>query len=127
MTPHIGEAARLLGLKPMQVTDDMLSSSQELADRYGAVVLLKSHCSIIRSQNKVSLNTLAAPVLAKGGSGDALAGMVAGLLAQGLPPFDAARTASLWLSKTALSAQEEGGLYSPLTGDILALMGRTSI
>lgn len=127
MTPHIGEAARLLGLKPMQVADDMLSSSQELADRYGAVVLLKSHCSVIRSQKKVSLNTLTAPVLAKGGSGDALAGMVAGLLAQGLPPFDAARTASLWLSKTALSAQEEGGLYSPLTADILALMGKASI
>lgn len=127
MTPHVGEAARLLGTNARQVADNMLSSSLELAKRFCAAVILKSHCSVIRSDGKVSLNTLTAPVLAKGGSGDALAGIIAGLMAQGLSPFDASRTASLWLSKAALMAQQDGGLYSPLTGDILALMGKASI
>lgn len=127
ITPHVGEAARLLGVSPSEVSNNMLSSSAALAHQYGAVVLLKSHCSVIQDEEKIGLNTISAPILAKGGSGDALAGIIAGLLAQGLKPFEAARTASIWLSKAALLAQQEGGLYSPLTGDILALMGKVSL
>ena len=123
ITPHVGEAARLLGESTDTVSGDMLASAEKLQRRFGAVAVLKSHSTVIRDDGKTSINTVGSPALAKGGSGDALAGMIAGLMAQGLSGYEAARTASLWLGKAARMAHRRMGPLSPLTGDILALLG----
>lgn len=123
ITPHIGEAARLLDISAGQVTGDMLFSSEQLLKRFGAVVVLKSHCTVIQDARGISLNTQGSAALAKGGSGDALAGIIAGLMAQGLPGFEAARAASLWLGKAARIAYRRMGPLTPLTGEILTLLG----
>ena len=127
ITPHVGEAARLLGTSTEEVMEDMLASAEALRRRYGAVVVLKSHCTVIQDAISVSLNTVGSPVLAKGGSGDALAGIIAGLMAQGLSGYSAARTGSLWLGKAARMAHRRMGMHSPVTGEILAMMGEASI
>ena len=61
-----------------------------------------------------------------GGSGDALAGIVAGLLAEGMQPYDAARIGALWLGKASILAEQRHGVRSVLTGDVLALMGQAA-
>ena len=127
ITPHVGEAARLLNMDAGDVAGDMLAAAESLKSRYGAVVALKSHCTVIQQGDRVSFNTVGSQVLAKGGSGDALAGIIAGLMAQGLDGFEAAGTGSLWLGKAARLAHKRMGPHSPLTGDILALLGEASI
>lgn len=126
ITPHVGEAARLLRQTPEQVAGDMLTAGRALQARFGGVSLLKSHCSVITDGQRQALNTIGSPALAKGGSGDALAGIVAGLLAEGMQPYDAARIGALWLGKASILAEQRHGVRSVLTGDVLALMGQAA-
>ena len=123
ITPHVGEAARLLGMPATQVAGDLPAAARALHEQYGCVVLLKSHCSVIYDGQRYALNPVGSPVLAKGGSGDALAGMATALMAQGLNAFDAGRTASLWMGRAAQLAEERMGVHSPLTGEVLQLLG----
>ena len=95
LTPHPGEAARLLGLKTADIQADRLAAARLLAERSGAVVILKGHHSLIcEPEGRFYLNPTGGPHLAVGGSGDLLAGLTAGLLAQGLPPWPAAALAA---------------------------------
>jgi NAD(P)H-hydrate epimerase len=84
MTPHPGEAARLLRKTPQQVQTDRLSALRNVSRRFGdAWVVLKGHQTLIgRSSGEVYVNPSGNPHLAQGGSGDVLAGYLAGLLAQ---------------------------------------------
>src|ERR1019366_7987520 len=84
MTPHRGEAARLLRATPQQVQANRLSALRNVSRRFGnAWVVLKGHQTLIgRSSGEVYVNSSGNPHLAQGGSGDVLAGYLAGLLAQ---------------------------------------------
>lgn len=127
ITPHVGEAARLLGWSPRDVVLDMLSAAEALHAKFGCTVVLKSHTTVIYDGQNMALNDVGSPVLAKGGSGDTLAGIIAGLLAQGMLPFDAARYGCLWLGKAAQLAEAEMGPYAPLARDIQNYMGAASL
>lgn len=127
LTPHVGEAARLLGWNPQRVMGDMLSAADALQHKFGGTIVLKSHCTVIQGFEATALNIVGSPALAKGGSGDALAGVITGLLAQGMPPFDAARLGCLWLGRGAQLAEAQMGPHAPLTTDILSLLGRASL
>ncbi len=89
LTPHPGEAARLLQLETRQVQEDRLSAAALLNERYEATIVLKGAYSIVTDGAGVWLIPFAEPSLATGGSGDVLTGAIAGLLAQGLPPLEA--------------------------------------
>lgn len=94
LTPHPGEAARLLGTTPSEINRDRVNAARELAALSGAVVALKGAASVCAEPGgQVVVNPTGGPNLASGGSGDVLTGIVAALLAQGLPPFAAAATA----------------------------------
>lgn len=81
LTPHPGEAARLLGLSVSAVTAQPVEAARALRQRYGASVILKGAASVLLSREGVALNVLGTPAMAKGGSGDALTGVAAALLA----------------------------------------------
>jgi NAD(P)H-hydrate epimerase len=91
LTPHPGEAARLLGTTASAVQADRWGAARQLADELGAVVLLKGHGSLVAVPGgPVCLVTTGNSALSKGGSGDVLAGLIGSLLAQGLAPREAA-------------------------------------
>jgi ADP-dependent NAD(P)H-hydrate dehydratase / NAD(P)H-hydrate epimerase len=84
ITPHPGEAARLLGTTSQQVQSDRVGALRRLAERFGqAWVVLKGHQTLIgKSSGPVFVNSSGNPHLAQGGSGDVLSGFMAGWLAQ---------------------------------------------
>ncbi len=104
LTPHIAEMARLTGEAAETILADPIGISRAYAERWGCVVLLKSATSCVSNGQSVRLNTAGNPGLAKGGSGDVLAGLVTALLAQGLAPFDAASAGAFLLGASANEA-----------------------
>jgi hydroxyethylthiazole kinase-like uncharacterized protein yjeF len=83
MTPHPGEMARLLGTTIVDVQQDRVKTATDAAKKWNAVVLLKGYHTIVASPDgRVLVNTTGNPGLAKGGSGDVLTGLLAGLIAQ---------------------------------------------
>ena len=81
MTPHPAEAARLLGQDTAEVLADVPQAAAELAARFGASVVLKGPCDVLCSDGRMAVNPYGTPAMAKGGSGDALTGVLAALLA----------------------------------------------
>lgn len=83
ITPHPGEMARLLGVTTEQVQQDRVKTAVDAAKRWNAHVVLKGYHTVLASPSgKVFVNTIGNPALAKGGSGDVLTGLLAGLVAQ---------------------------------------------
>jgi NAD(P)H-hydrate epimerase len=92
LTPHPGEASRLLGITTQDIEADRLGAARALAEKTRAVVVLKGARTIVCGGDlHCSINPTGGPALATGGSGDVLAGTIGALLAQGLPAIDAAR------------------------------------
>ncbi|MFE9685578.1 NAD(P)H-hydrate dehydratase [Streptomyces sp. NPDC006285] len=91
LTPHAGEAAALLGVAREEVEGARLASVRELAERYGATVLLKGSTTLVASpgDGPVRVNSTGTGWLATAGSGDVLSGLTGSLLAAGLDALDA--------------------------------------
>lgn len=100
LTPHPAEAARLLGTTTQAVQADRIAAAQTLAQRLNSIVLLKGAGSVCSDEKRWSLNASGNAALSNAGQGDALAGMVAALLGQGLDAFEATRCAA-WLHGAA--------------------------
>jgi len=94
ITPHIGEAAHLLGTSAQQVQEHRVESLRELSRRFGHCwIVLKGYQTLVgRSTGEIFVNPSGNPHLAQGGSGDVLAGFIAGLLAQPALQADAGKT-----------------------------------
>jgi len=97
LTPHPGEASRLLGITAAEVEADRFAAARALATRSHAVVVLKGARTVVcdgtLDDDFCSVNPTGGPELATGGSGDVLAGVIGALLAQGVTAVDAARAA----------------------------------
>ena len=101
LTPHPGELALLLGTDAASIQKDRMVAVREAAERTGAIVVLKGAGTLVaQTENPVWINLNGNPGMACGGSGDVLGGLLAGLLAQKIPPFEAA-CAAVWLHGTA--------------------------
>lgn len=90
LTPHPGEAARLLGTTAAAVQADRPAALRELCARSGAIVVLKGAGTLVGDGRQCFTNRTGNPGLATGGTGDVLAGLLGALLAQGMAPFEAA-------------------------------------
>lgn len=102
ITPHPGEMSRLTGVSIDKILSDPVGSARSFAQRYGCTVLLKNAVSVIASSDgMLRYNRSGNPGLAKGGSGDCLAGIITALLAQKLAPFDAASSGAYLLGASA--------------------------
>ena len=94
ITPHPGEMAGLLGLDTEAVQADRRAAATRAAEASKAVVVLKGAGTVVLEKGRpIQINLTGNPGMATGGAGDALAGLLAGLLAQGFAPYDAARAA----------------------------------
>jgi ADP-dependent NAD(P)H-hydrate dehydratase / NAD(P)H-hydrate epimerase len=118
LTPHEGEFARLF---PDIALENRIFASQKAACRSGAVVLLKGPNTVIAAPNgQYAINDHASPWLATAGSGDVLTGLICGLLAQGMVPFDAA-CAAAWLHGD-IGVRAGAGLTADSMIDIIPLV-----
>ena len=123
LTPHPGEAARLLGTTAAAVQADRPAAARALAERSGATVVLKGAGTLVATPGR-ELTLIAAgnPGLARGGSGDLLCGLCAALLARGLAPHDAACAAAFLHGRAAdlaaLRRTPEGLLPSDLLDEL---------
>ena len=90
LTPHPGEASRLLGCTTEQIAADRRAAAVDLARLSGQVTILKGARTVVTDGRRLYENATGNPGLATGGSGDVLAGLLGALLAQGMSAFDAA-------------------------------------
>lgn len=115
VTPHAGEFQRLFGAAVL---------ADEAAKRLNAVVVQKGHNTVIASPDgRMVINRAASPFLATAGSGDVLAGLCTGLLAQGMTPFDAA-CAAVWMHAAAAGAIGAGLIAEDLPDAVPAVLSR---
>ncbi len=113
LTPHEGEFKRLF-----ELTEDRIKSTQKAAKLANAIVVLKGAETIIAAPDgNVIVNRDAPPTLATGGSGDVLAGLIAGLLAQGMHAFKAAAAAN-WVHSQAAKLFGPGLIAEDLPGSV---------
>lgn len=124
LTPHPGEMARLTGLSTGAVNADREGIARRFAQQWDAVVLLKGMRTIIAAPDgRCFVNPSGNPGLARGGSGDALAGILAALLACGLEAAEAASCAA-WLHGAAADrAAAQRGEYGMLPQDLFPALG----
>ena len=124
LTPHPGEMGRMLGMPTAQVLADPAAAAGAAAERWQASVVLKGHVSYVASADRLAILDAGNPALATGGSGDVLAGVVAGLLSRGLSADAAARAAVLVHSRAGRHAARDGGWI--VAEDLLAHIGRAA-
>ena len=92
LTPHPGEAARLLGVSTEEIQSDRVNAAISIAAKFETVTVLKGAGSVIATPDgRYWINTSGNPGMASGGMGDALSGMIAAFLAQGISALDAAK------------------------------------
>ena len=91
LTPHPGEFSRLLNTDIGSVQADRESLAIDFARKHGVILLLKGPATVITDGERVAVNTTGNSGMATGGTGDVLTGLITALLAQGMPPFDAAQ------------------------------------
>jgi hydroxyethylthiazole kinase-like uncharacterized protein yjeF len=125
LTPHPGEAARLLDIGTAQVQADRYAAAQALATRYGCCAVLKGAGSIIAAPDEIPVVIDAGnPGMAVGGMGDVLTGVIAALRAQHLSAFDAAVCGTLLHALAGDVAAGQGGERGLLASDLFPQLRR---
>lgn len=122
ITPHPGEMARLVGLTVQQVNDNRFALAKLFAKKYGVVVALKGANTVVSDGDRVYINRTGNPGMSRGGSGDLLAGMVAGLLAQGFEPFEATVAAVCLHGAVGDYAAKKYSVHGMTPSDMAALL-----
>ena len=121
LTPHPGEMSALTGLSVDEIQGNRQAIASRYAKEWGHVIVLKGAFTVVAAPDqRVVIIPVASPALARAGTGDVLAGIIVGLRAQGVEPFDAA-VAGAWIHAQAglYAADDLGAAASVLAGDVL--------
>jgi NAD(P)H-hydrate epimerase len=121
LTPHPGEMAVLTGMRVEDIQKNRLEVAVKYAKAWGQVVVLKGALTVVASPNlEVRVIPVATPALARAGTGDVLAGIITGLIAQGIKPFEAALSGA-WIHAEAgvTAAEQVGHPASVLASDVI--------
>lgn len=124
LTPHPKEFARLCNLSVKEVLENAVSIAQKFATQYGVTLVFKNNRTLVTNGTRTAINSTGSPALAKCGSGDILAGFLAGTCARGLSPFDAACVACYVFGRAGELVEEEFGQYAPAASDVVAALPR---
>jgi hydroxyethylthiazole kinase-like uncharacterized protein yjeF len=123
LTPHPGEAARLLRLTTRQVQTDRLHAVQQLHQRFNAVSVLKGAGTLILAPHVApAICEAGNPGMATGGTGDVLSGVIGGLVAQGIPLGDAAKLGVCLHASAGDLAAASGGERGMIATDLLPFL-----
>lgn len=122
ITPHVKEFSRLTGESVEAILKKGTAAPEAFAKKYGVTVLLKGAATIVTDGVRTAVNTAGSPGQAKGGSGDVLSGLIAGLCAQGLSSFDGGCAGAYLAGKAAELAVGELGEYSLTASDEIAYL-----
>lgn len=124
LTPHPGEAARLLDITVEEVQADRFSAVKKIAEKFGGVVVLKGNGSLIYSEGTTYLCDKGNPGMASGGMGDVLTGIIASLLAQGFSLADAANVGVHLHASAGDVAAKGAGERGLLASDLMPAIRR---
>ncbi len=120
ITPHMKEMARLMRMDIPSIKDDIIRTAKLCAKHNHIICVLKDVRTVVMDeQSQTYINITGNHGMAKGGSGDVLAGIIGGLLAGGLEPVEAARMGVFCHGMAGDFAKEEKGAYSMLASDII--------
>jgi hydroxyethylthiazole kinase-like uncharacterized protein yjeF len=119
LTPHPGEASRLLSSSTAEIQQDRFASALAIQAKYDGIALLKGAGTLIASENEVAVSTTGNPGMASGGMGDVLSGVIAALLAQGLSLKNAAQQGAYRHGEAADLAAEKDGERGLLASDLM--------
>jgi len=115
ITPHGGEFYRIFNVKVGDDIEDRVEKVEKAAAEYGLTILLKGRYDVISDGERTYVNTTGNPGMTVGGTGDVLAGLVAGLLARGMDPLEAAFSAAYINGLCGDRAYEKYGLHFTAT------------
>jgi NAD(P)H-hydrate epimerase len=125
LTPHPAEFGRLANMETSAVQKDRRGIASRFAKTWNKVVVLKGAGTVIAAPDgRITLNPIATPALASGGTGDVLAGLIGGLMAQKLPPFEAAVTGVHIHSVAGTDLEASVGQAGVLASDLLPQIPR---
>jgi hydroxyethylthiazole kinase-like uncharacterized protein yjeF len=125
LTPHPGEMARLVGVDVEEVQRRRLDMAIKMSAEWQKVVVLKGAYTVVAaSDGRARISQSANPGLASAGTGDVLSGVIAGLAAQGLSPFDAAACGVFLHAQAGEMVMRELGDAGMLAGDLLPVLPR---
>ena len=119
LTPHPKEFSRLSGKTVEEILADPIGTARAYAAAHGVILLLKGATTVVTDGQSTCLVTAGSPAMAKGGSGDVLTGVIGGLLAQGISPFEAACAGAYLCGKAGETAAAQLGVYAPSAEDTL--------
>ncbi|HZX48835.1 MAG TPA: NAD(P)H-hydrate dehydratase [Nitrospirota bacterium] len=120
LTPHPGEMSRLTGKSTAEVQQDRIGTARDFAITYGVYLILKgAHTVIAEPSGAVYISPTGNPGMATGGTGDALTGIIAGLIAQGVEPADAAKLGVYLHGLAGDIAAQETGMVGMIAGDLI--------
>jgi NAD(P)H-hydrate epimerase len=123
LTPHPGEMSRLCGLSVEQIQADRSGAARKHASEWRKIVVLKGAFTVIAAPDgRCRISPFANPVLATAGTGDVLAGVIAGLAAQGLDPFDTASLGVYIHGEAGEQVKAELGDTGMIASDLLAAL-----
>ena len=119
VTPHMKEMSRLTGIQIEEMKENPVRTAREFADQYGVVCVLKDAATVIAGRDgRTFVNGSGTPAMAKGGSGDVLTGVIAGLVALGLEESDAAALGVYVHGLAGEAAEKRFGVHGVLAGEI---------
>lgn len=121
LTPHMKEMSGLLGCSVAELAEERFDRAKEFTEKYGVVCALKdARTIVVKREQQIFVNTAGNSSMAKAGSGDVLAGVITGLLAQQMTAFDAAALGVYLHACGGDEAKEGKGSYSVLAEDLIA-------